>query len=125
MELHIPNVGMQVQDIQEKIARAKQFENGYANVFYEQLVEEINNFDNQLNQTEEVGVRLVSYGNSIQFSITDIGYQNPYLIYFYGMLENGSPIQLVQNVSQISFVLIAMKRKNPEEPKRPIGFSNK
>ncbi|CAH2213253.1 protein of unknown function [Tepidibacter aestuarii] len=72
-----------------------------------------------------MGARLVSYGNTIQFHITDIGYQDPYLIYFYGELEDGSPIQLVQHVNQISFVLISMKRKNPEQPKKLIGFIGK
>lgn len=122
MELNIPNINSQIEKMQERMARAKQYENGYANIFYEQLVKEINRFDSGLNQEEEVGARLISYGNTIQFHIIDIEYQNPYLIYFYGELEDGSPIQLVQHVSQISFVLIAMKRKNPQEPKKVIGF---
>lgn len=70
----------------------------------------------------EIGIRLVSYGNTIQFSIEAIGYKDPYLIIFYGHLEDGSLIQLIQHVSQISFVLIALKRSDPEKPKAPIGF---
>jgi hypothetical protein len=100
----------------------KQFETGHANIFYEQLTEEIIEFDESLNQDEEVGVRLVSYGQTIQFHISDLGYRNPYLIFFYGNLDDGSPIQLVQHVSQISFVLIAIKRKDPEKAKKPLGF---
>lgn len=114
--------GDYMKQLQKDMEKSKQYQNGHANILYEQLIKEISRFDNELDQTDEVGARLVSYGNTIQFHITDIGYQNPYLIYFYGELEDGSPIQLVQHVNQISFVLIAMKRKNPEEPKRPIGF---
>lgn len=116
------NLSKNMKEMQKSIAEAKQYENGYANIFYEQLIKEINRFDNELDQTQEVGIRLVTYGSTIQFHIIDIGYQNPYLIYFYGQLDDGSPIQLVQHVSQISFVLISMKRVNTEEPKKPIGF---
>jgi hypothetical protein len=116
------NFSRNTEELMKSMAKAKQVENGYANIFYEQLVEEINEFDKSLDHTQEVGIRLVSYGNTIQFHITNIGYQNPYLIYFYGELEDGSPIQLIQHVSQISFVLMAMKRKDPEQPKRNIGF---
>jgi len=77
-----------------------------------------------LDKTKETGMRLVSYGNTIQFSIEAIGYKDPYLMFFYGYLEDGSPIRLIQHVSQISFVLIALKRSDPDKPKRPIGFRN-
>lgn len=122
--LPVYNVGNPLKNLQENISKAK-YENGYANIFYRQLVEEINKFDKELDKTNEVGARLVYYGDTIQFHIINInvGYQNPYLIYFYGQLEDGSPIQLVQHVSQINFVLIPMKRKKPEELKRTIGFS--
>lgn len=119
----VANINSDMDRQQAAFRKAKQIENGYANIFYEQLVKAINDFDKELNQEEEVGVRLVSYGQTVQFHITDLGYQDPYLIYFFGELEDGSPIQLIQNVNQISFVLIAMKRKQPEEPKKPIGFS--
>ncbi|OMH22104.1 hypothetical protein AC231_09820 [Clostridium pasteurianum] len=111
-----------MERIQKNIQKTKQYDNGFANIFYEQLVKEINDFDKRLDDSESVGMRLVTFGNTIQFNILNIGYQDPYLIYFYGELEDGSPIQLIQNVNQISFVLIAMKRKNPEEPKNTIGF---
>ena len=125
MEFNSPSFspGDRIKEMQDIMAKAKRYENGYADLFYDQLIKEINRFDSELDQAEEVGARLVSYGSTIQFHIINIGYQNPYLIYFYGELEDGSPIQLVQHVSQISFVLIAMKRKDPEEPKRIIGFS--
>ena len=94
----------------------------HASEFHMRLIKMINDFDEKLNQTEEVGVRLVSFGQSITFSVEDIGYWNPSLIRFYGQLEDGTPVELVQHVTQISFLLMALKRKNPDEPKRKIGF---
>lgn len=108
----------------KEMARNEQFERGYANIFYEQLVKEIRNFDNSLDEDHEVGVKLVTYGNTYQFYLTDLGYHNPYLIFFYGILPDGSPIQLIQHVSQINFVLIKLKKLDPEKPKRKIGFGN-
>ncbi|WP_240528033.1 DUF6173 family protein [Bacillus thuringiensis] len=95
-----------------------------ASEFYSRLVEMINDFDETLDLEHEVGMRLVSYGQTVQFHIEDLGYYNPSLIRFYGRMENGSRVELIQHVSQISFLLIAVKRLNPEEPKRSIGFSN-
>ncbi|MNP29353.1 hypothetical protein D3C76_1223730 [compost metagenome] len=83
----------------------------------------INDFDRTLDETKEVGVRLVSFGQTLSFHITDVSYDNPSLIMFSGNLENGDPVHLVQHVSQISFLLMAMQRREPEEPKRQIGFS--
>lgn len=94
----------------------------HASEFHMRLIKMINDFDKKLNQTEEVGVRLVTFGQSITFSVEDIGYWNPSLIRFYGQLEDGTPVELVQHVTQISFLLMALKRKNPDEPKQKIGF---
>ena len=123
----IPDFSRDIQSASKaylkSLAKDREFDRGYASVFYEQIVEEINAFDSTLDEAHEVGIKLVSFGESITFHIDDIGFQNPYLIYFYGYLEDGSPIQLVQHVSQISFVMIKMKRTHPEQPKRPIGFN--
>lgn len=94
-----------------------------ASEFHDRLVQMINKFDEELDQDHEVGMRLVTFGQSITFHVEDIGYWNPSLIRFYGKLENGSPVELIQHVSQISFLLMAVKRLNPEQPKRKIGFN--
>lgn len=107
-----------------QMAHNEEVSHGYANIFYEQLVDEIKDFDNSLDDEYEVGVKLITYGNTYQFYLTDIGYHNPYLIYFYGELSDGSPIQLIQHVSQINFVLIKLKKQHPEKPKRKIGFGD-
>ena|SRR5690554_6310566 len=115
-DLKIP----EIKSFPEILQEAQQHE--YADKFYEHLIEYIKEFDDQLDQEYEVGVRLVSFGQSIQFAVREIGYCNPKLICFYGELEDGSQVQLIQHVNQISFLLLAVKRKNPAQPKRPIGF---
>lgn len=100
----------------------KNAEANYASEFCKRILDSINKFDESLDSSKQVGIRLVSFGQSITFAVSSIGYSNPSLIYFYGVLDNGSPVQLVQHVSQISFLLMAVNKVAPEEPKKPIGF---
>lgn len=93
-----------------------------ASEFFKQLSHYMEEFDKELNQEHEVGIKLVNFGQTVQFTVHNIGYFNPKLICFYGEMPDGSAIQLVQHVNQISFLLTAVKRKDPEKPKRPIGF---
>lgn len=53
--------------------------------------------------------------------VTDIGYQNPDMLYFYGYI-NGNQTQLIQHVSQLNFVLMAVKKEEPDRAPRRIGF---
>lgn len=93
-----------------------------ASDFYMKLSHYMDEFDKNLNQEHEVGIKLVNFGQTVQFTVHNIGYYNPKLICFYGEMPDGSAIQLIQHVNQINFLLTAVKRKNPEQPKHPIGF---
>lgn len=94
-----------------------------ASEFHTRLIKWIHDFDSELDHEHEVGVRLVSFGQTITFHLHDIGYWNPSLISFYGSMENGDPVVLIQHVSQISILLVKMKREDPTLPKRPVGFA--
>ncbi|MFP3370999.1 DUF6173 family protein [Pseudomonas sp. SIMBA_068] len=95
-----------------------------ASEFYRRLVKWINDFHRELEDEYEVGGQLVSFGNEITFSFTELTYWNPSLIGFYGSRPDGSPVKLIQHVSQINVLLVRQKRVHPEEPKRPIGFAS-
>ena len=86
-----------------------------AKAFHKRLVSYIIEFEKKLSDSEEVGARLVSFGESISFHIDNIGYWNPSLICFYGTKEDGSKLQLIQNISQISVLLISMPRQKERE----------
>ena len=94
-----------------------------ADAFYERLSQYIIDFESTLNDAEEVGARLVSFGESITFHIEDIGYWNPSLITFSGRTEDGKAVKLVQHVSQISVLLMAVPRTHPERER--IGYTLK
>ena len=108
------------QDIYQAVAEKE--ESVMASGFCQRINEMISDFDKTLDQEHEVGIRLVSFGQEIIFHAERIGYFNPSLITFSGLLDDGSPVELVQHVSQISFLLMAVKRLHPEKHK--IGFKS-
>ena len=95
----------------------------FANWMHERIVKQINEFEENLPQNMQAGGRLINFHDTI-FSINDIGYWNPDMIIFYGTLPDGSQVQLLQHTSQLNLLLVAVPRKNPETPRRQIGFSS-
>ncbi|MCE5284576.1 MAG: DUF6173 family protein [Pelosinus sp.] len=93
-----------------------------AKSIFRQLVQQIQHFEAALNEEYDVGIKLVSFGQSVQFSVVSLGYLDPNLIWFEGMLPDGTNVELLQHISQISFLMMAVKRAEPEKPKTPIGF---
>lgn len=80
----------------------------------------IQDFEDGLDADHEVGARLVSFGNEVRFHVEKVGYMEPTLVTFIGVSDAGDRVQLVQHVSQISVLLIALKRRE-EKPYR-VGF---
>jgi hypothetical protein len=94
-----------------------------ASEFYRRLADWIQRFDDSLDEEHEVGVRLVSFGQSVTFHLQDMSYWNPSLISFKGVTQEGDPVELIQHVSQISILLLTMRRSDPRQPKRRVGFA--
>lgn len=88
---------------------------------YEKLMEEISNFESKLDDEHEVALKLASFNESITINVTNIGYYNPSLIVFDGIV-NGNPATLVQHINQLNFLIIAVKKLNPDLPAHRIGF---
>lgn len=82
----------------------------------------IKDFESSLDDEHEVGVQLVNFGHTFTFHLNEIGFWNPSLISFTGRTDSGDSVNLIQHVSQISILLMKMKRVNKETPKRAIGF---
>ncbi|WP_050184332.1 DUF6173 family protein [Domibacillus robiginosus] len=93
-----------------------------ASEVYKHLKKRAEDFDNKLDGTQGVGVKLIPSGQSVTFQVTALGYCDPSLIIFAGVTESGLEVQLIQHVSQLNFLLMAMPRPNPKEPKIPLGF---
>jgi hypothetical protein len=109
------------QDAMESLGAIAQASTAAA--FYDRLNQRIKLFDDALDQDHEVGMRLVSFGQAVTFHVAALGYYNPALIIFFGETTEGEKIELIQHISQISFVLMAVPKPRPEEPRRPFGFA--
>ena len=88
---------------------------------YEVLKEQIEAFQQSLSDDVDVCVSFASFGTSTLMFVSDISYQNPDLMYFWGQI-NGNEAQLIQHVSQLNFILMAVKKENPKDQPRRIGF---
>ena len=99
-------------------------ESNYASEFAESLLEQINDFNDSLDNDHEVAVGFANYGQPVAFPVSGIGYMNPSLIIFYGKGENEKRHVLIQHVSQLSFLLSSTERVNEEKGKlkQKIGF---
>lgn len=96
-----------------------QQENPVIGVF-KSLGQYVREFEAELDDDHEVGARLVSFGNAIQIHVQSIGFTAPFLITFSGVTEKGDAVRLIQHVSQLSFLLVSLK-KIADTPYR-IGF---
>jgi len=80
----------------------------------------VQSFERELDDDHEVGVRLVSFGSEVRFHVQEIGFSKPNIVTFYGVTVHKEKVQLIQHVSQLSFLLMAVK-KIEDKPCR-IGF---
>ena len=93
----------------------------YADWKYEEIKEQIEEFQSDLSHDLDVCVALTSFGQSMIMQVDDIGYQNPDMLFFYGYI-NGNKTQLIQHSSQLNFMLMTVKKVEPDRPPRRIGF---
>ncbi|HEX2114271.1 MAG TPA: DUF6173 family protein [Alphaproteobacteria bacterium] len=90
---------------------------------YRRLMKYIGQFEMQLDRDHEIGGRFVSFGDDSLFHIADVGYWNPDIITFDGFDQNGNRVKLIQHVSQLNVLLVAVRKMTPPaEPPRRIGF---
>ncbi|MBB3356037.1 hypothetical protein FHT70_006010 [Rhizobium sp. BK049] len=90
-----------------------------ASWMYERVVRSIIDFEEKLDPALEIGARLVSFASSEIIHIDDVGYWGPDIIKFYGKNADGNPVELMQHMSQLSVLLVAVK---PLAEPRRIGF---
>ena len=87
---------------------------------FQHLMNRVNEFENDLDDSHEIGLQLANFGVAAQIHIRSIGYRNPNLIEFHGVNADEHEVTLVQHISQLNFLLIAVKPI--EETPYRIGF---
>lgn len=95
-----------------------------ADYFCEIVVEKIKQFEATLDNDHEIALLLASFGRDITLEVVSIGYSNPSTLIFRGFV-GGQPATLIQHVSQLNFLMLAVQKANPEKPpRRLVGFSS-
>lgn len=82
----------------------------------------IMNFEKSLDAEHEVGIWLTHLGHSVLMQVTEIRCEEPVLMVFKGYVD-GREATLIQHINQLNFLLTSIP-KEPDRPKRKIGFSN-
>ncbi len=88
---------------------------------YKKIMEQITNFEKELDDNHEIALKLTYFGSSTMMLVTNIGYQNPDLLYFFGYVKDKYS-QLIQHVSQLNFLITSVEREDKTKPPRRIGF---
>jgi hypothetical protein len=88
---------------------------------YKAIREYFEQFEAELDNSHEIAIRLASFGNEIDFRPEKIGFSMPSLITFIGVTDACERVQLVQHISQLSFLLRAVEKLN-DQPTR-IAFN--
>lgn len=84
------------------------------------LHQAISEFDKTIDDSDEVALKLVSFGGESTLSVDGVGAIGKTLVRFTGKY-NGRAATIIQNVSQVNFLLYS-KPRNIQQPRRTIGF---
>jgi hypothetical protein len=79
---------------------------------HERLLNYVAEFEAKLDDTQEIGARLVALGSDITFHLEALAYENPDIIAFTGVTSEGKRVQLVQHHSQLSVLFVALPKQN-------------
>lgn len=109
------------QPLPESIAKTPVEQKSPAEWAYERLILYIKNFEEQLDNDQEVAMGFVG-GDAGVMRIEGMGFYAPDIITFYGSDPGGARTQQIQHVSQLNVLLRALpKHVDQPEPNR-IGF---
>ena len=93
-----------------------------ADYSYEVIMDRIKEFESELDDEHETAIQLASFGQNITMSVTDIGYSNPSTLVFHGYVGNQAAT-LIQHMSQLNFLLLAVPKADPAKPPKRIYIS--
>jgi len=88
---------------------------------YERLILYIQNFEEQLDQEQEVAVGIAG-GAGVALRIEGLGFFDPDIITFYGSDSEGAKSQLIQHVNQLNVTLRTLPKLEKEQEPVRIGF---
>lgn len=89
-----------------------------ANYLYEEIIK----YQADLPEADDVALQVVQFNQSTLIFVENIGYIGYNMVCFYGTDSQGKPVELIQHINQLNFLLTVVSKPIPEQPKRKIGF---
>lgn len=89
-----------------------------ANYLYEEIIK----YQADLPEADDVALQVVQFNQSTLIFVENIGYIGYNMVCFYGTDSQGKPVELIQHINQLNFLLTVVSKPVPEQPKRKIGF---
>ena len=118
-----PTVQRQLQKSAQENAKIREatidsYASNTARFIYDSIIE----FWTSIGDNYEVGMQLTSLGQGLQVYLNSLDYFEPHLIIFNSEFPDGTKMRIVQHITQLNYALIALPKKNQDEPRREIGF---
>lgn len=88
---------------------------------FNHILGRVKQFQADLPEDHELGLQLTGSGGGQSLHVRGMGFKNPNIIEFYGMLEGARQVVVIQHLSQLNFMLIAVPPPADQPPYR-IGF---
>jgi hypothetical protein len=89
---------------------------------HQRLVHQIMDFEKNLGPEHEVGGRFVEGPGSEPLHLANVASWGPDMILFMGEFSDGRKWELIQHYSQVSLLLVAVRKIHEGEEPRRIGF---
>ncbi len=88
---------------------------------FNHLLGRVKQFQANLPDDHELGLQLADFGGNRALHVRGMGFKNPNIIEFYGMLDGDRQVAVIQHISQLNFLMIAVPPPADQPPYR-IGF---
>lgn len=88
---------------------------------FNHILGRVKQFQADLPAEHELGLQLPDLGGGHALHVRGMGFKNPNIIEFYGMLDGESQVAIIQHISQLNFMMVAVPPPANQEPYR-IGF---
>lgn len=89
---------------------------------HQRLVHQVMEFEKNLGPDHEVGGRFVEGPGSEPLHLSNVASWGPDMILFMGEFPDGRKWELIQHYSQVSMLLVAVRKINESDEPRRIGF---
>lgn len=88
---------------------------------FHHILGRVKQFQSELPPDHELGLHLADFGGGRALHVRGMGFKNPNIIEFYGKLDGDQQVAVIQHISQLNFLLIAVPPPADQPPYR-IGF---